>query len=105
MVIVFTTCHYLAQLCASFFTSPYFFISSLPDVSMFNLVVVVLPNPFPGMGARGTPWRPNSHAMYHGMDQRTKTKVVPKLAWWKGSVAEHPEGGELCVFYPAPSEG
>jgi len=36
------------------------------------MVVVVLPDPFRGMGRGGTPWRPNSRVTPQGLNQRSK---------------------------------
>jgi len=44
----------------------------------FYLVVVVLPDPFRGIGRGGIPRRPNSPVTPQGLDQRSKIKeVVP----------------------------
>jgi len=55
-----------------------FYENGIPKAMM---VVVVLPDPFRGMGAWRTPRRPNSRATPQGLDQRSKMEeVVPKMA-------------------------
>jgi len=50
------------------------------------LVVLMLPDPFRGLGCGGTPQRPNSRATPQGLDQRSKMKeVVRKIARRRGS--------------------
>jgi len=44
------------------------------------VVVVVLPDPFRGMGRGGTPRRSNSWATTQVLDQRSKIEVVPPTA-------------------------
>jgi len=48
---------------------------------LFSGYVVVLPDPFRGMGGAGTPRRPNSQATFQDLDQRSKMEeVVLKMA-------------------------
>jgi len=52
------------------------------------VVVVVLPDPFRGMGAWRNSTETNSRAMPQGLDQRSKMEeVVPKMARRRGSDA------------------
>jgi len=50
-------------------------------------MVVALPDPFRGWGRRETPRRPNSRATPQGLDQRSKTEALPKIARRRGSEA------------------
>jgi len=53
-----------------------------------SLVVVVLPDAFPGMGG------PNSRAMPQGLDQKSKMEVVPKRHTDEAQMRDNPGGGE-----------
>ena len=52
------------------------------------VVVVVLPDPFRGMGHGGTPRRPNSRATPQGLDHRSRIeREEPKIDLRRGSEA------------------
>jgi len=51
------------------------------------LLVVVLTNPFRGMGALRNYMETQQQGHPQGQDQRLKMKVVPKMALWRGSNA------------------
>jgi len=57
-------------------------------------VVVVLPDPFRGMGREGTPQRPNSRATPQGLDQKSKMEVVPRWRAGEAQLQDNPGGGE-----------
>jgi len=65
--------------------------------SWFNsTLVVVLPDPFWGMGRGGTPRRPNSRATPQGLDQMSKMEeVVPKMRAGEAQMRDNPGGDEL----------
>jgi len=69
------------------------------------VVVVVLPEPFRGMGA----WRKSAETQQsghaQGLDQRSKMEeVVPKMARRRGSDADTPGGGESAQRVSAGAE-
>jgi len=70
-------------------------VKELPEF-FYELVVVVLPEPFRGMWRGGIPRRPNILARRQGLDQRSKMEeVVPK---WRAEVAQMRDNPEDSKF-------